>query len=265
MVTRSTASEVLGEVVAYRELLRELTARDLLLRYKQTAMGVGWALLAPLLNMIVFSVVFTRVAPLDTGFPYPVFAYCGLLPWTFFASALKFASISLTANQTLVTKVYFPRELLPLSAVLASLVDLAAGGVVLVVLLAWYRVPVGPAALLLPAVIAVEVAFTAGAALLFALASLFYRDVKYLVDLLLGVWMLATSVVYPVERVGGKLAALLRLNPMTPIIDAWRATLLRGEAPAAWPFLYATASALAVLAASAYVFHRAEPRFAERI
>src|SRR5262245_33136383 len=120
---------MLREQRDYRELLYQMTRRDLMLRYKQTVMGFGWALFMPLVNTVVFSIIFTRVAPLDVGMPYPLFAFCGLLTWNFSASAFRFSLTSLTTNTNLVTKVYFPREIFPLSAVLVSLVDFAAGAV----------------------------------------------------------------------------------------------------------------------------------------
>src|SRR5213080_5205379 len=123
--------EIVDEQIEFRELLIQMTARDLLLRYKQTAMGLGWALLSPTLNTIIFSVIFMRVAPVDTRVPYPLFAYCGLLAWNFTASALRFAVTSLTANTNMVTKVYFPREIFPFSAVAVSLVDFAVAATVL--------------------------------------------------------------------------------------------------------------------------------------
>src|SRR5678815_734437 len=126
------------EQFEFRELLVQLTARDLLLRYKQTAMGFGWALLTPMLNTIVFSIVFMRVAPIQTRVPYPLFAYCGLLTWNFTASSLRFAVTSLTANTNLVTKVYFPREIFPFSAVAVSLVDYAVAATALVAMMAYY-------------------------------------------------------------------------------------------------------------------------------
>jgi ABC-type polysaccharide/polyol phosphate export permease len=257
--------EMLQELVEYRELLYRMTARDLLLRYKQTAMGVCWAIFMPVLNMAIFSVIFTRVAPIDTGLPYPVYAYCGLLPWNFFASSLKFSATSLTGNPSLVSKVYFPREVFPFSAVLASLVDFAVGATVLAGLMAYYRIGIGSAILFLPVVLGVHVAFTAGVSLVLAMANLFYRDVKYIFEIVLAVWMFATSVVYPVERVGGRLGEVLKLNPMTPIIDAYRAVVLRGELPPVGPFAAATALALLCLAAGWIAFHRAEFKFAERV
>src|SRR5215471_13101344 len=174
--------EMIVEQLTFRELLYQMTRRDLLLRYKQTIMGFGWAIFMPLVNTAVFSIIFTRVAPIDTGMPYPLFAFCGLLVWNFSASSFRFAVTSLTSNPTLVTKVYFPREIFPLSAVLVSLVDFAVGGLVLVALIAYYRIPPTWALAALPVVVAVQVIFTAAVCLVLAMGNLFYRDVKYLFD-----------------------------------------------------------------------------------
>jgi homopolymeric O-antigen transport system permease protein len=257
--------EMWQEQIEHRELLYRMTARDLLLRYKQTVMGFGWAICMPVLNMAIFSVIFTRVAPIDTGVPYPIYVYCGLLPWNFLASSLKFSATSLTSNASLVSKVYFPREVFPFSAVLGSLVDFAVGATVLVGLMVYYRIGVGPAILFLPVILVVQVVFTAGVSLVLAMANLFYRDVKYLFEIVLTIWMFTTSVVYPVERVGGWLGQVLRLNPMTPIIDAYRAVVLRGELPAAGPFAAAAALSLLCLAVGWVAFHRAEFQFAENV
>lgn len=257
--------EMAREQIEYRELLMSIVRRDLLLRYKQTIMGFGWAIFMPVLNTAIFSIIFTRVAKLDTGMPYPVFAFAGLLPWNFFASSLRFSVTSLTGNVSLVTKVYFPRELFPLSAVLVSLVDFGVAFLVLVALMVYYHIGVTWTALLLPVVLVVQIAFTMGVALLLAMANLFYRDVKYLFEIVITVWMFATAVVYPVDRIGGRLGALLTLNPMTPIIDAYRAVLLRGTLPAPGPFGTAAAISFLTLAVAWVVFHRAEFRFAESI
>lgn len=256
---------MLTEQVVFRELLLQMTRRDLLLRYKQTVMGFGWAVFMPLLNTIIFSVVFIRVAPLDTGMPYPLYAYCGLVTWNFFASSLRFAVSSLTANSNLVTKVYFPREIFPFSTVVVSLVDFAVASVVLVLFMAYYRVGVAPTLLFLPVILIVHIAFTAGVALLLAMANLFYRDVKYLFEVVLMLWMFATSVLYPVTLAGGRLAEVLQLNPMTPIIEAYRSVLLRGEWPPAGPFALASGLAFLTLVVGWLVFHRAEFQFAENV
>jgi len=257
--------EMLKEQGQYRELLIQMVRRDLLLRYKQSVMGFGWAVFMPLVNTIIFSVVFMRVAPIDVGMPYPLFAFSGLLAWNLFASALRFSTISLTANTNLVTKVYFPREIFPFSSVIVAAVDSAVGAILLGVFMIYYGVHVTPAILFLPVVVLVQVAFTAGVALLLAMGNLFYRDVKYLFEVVITGWMFATSVLYPLSDVGGWAGALLRLNPMTPIVDAYRAVLLRGELPAAEPFAIITALSLTVLGAGWLIFHRAEFQFAENI
>ena len=252
------------EQVEYRELLATIARRDLMLRYKQTAMGIGWAVCMPLLNTVVFSVIFMRVAPVDTPVAYPLFAFCGLTAWNFSASALRFALNSLTANPSLVTKVYFPREIFPFSAVLVALADFAVASVMLAVLMAYYRVDLSWTILLVPVVVAVHVAFTAAVALFLSMANLFYRDVKYLFEIGLSVWMFATSVVYPLDRIGGWLGAALALNPMTPIIDAYRNVLLLGQWPPA-AFGGAAAVTVVALAATWWLFHHSEFEFAESL
>src|SRR5262245_36242049 len=163
--------EMLREQYDYRELLYQMTRRDLTLRYKQTVMGFGWAVFMPVINTILFSVVFMRVAPIDVGVPYPVFAYTGLLAWNFFASSLRFSVTSLTANTTLVTKVYFPREIFPFSAVIVSAVDFAVGSVLLVAMMVYYHVVPTAVVLFLPVVIVVQIIFTTAVALLLAMAN----------------------------------------------------------------------------------------------
>jgi lipopolysaccharide transport system permease protein len=262
----SDLREILQEQIDYRELLFTIVHRDLLLRYKQTIMGFGWAIFMPVLNTLIFTIIFTRVTRLDTGgIPYPVYAFAGLLPWNFFATSLRFSVSSLTGNSGLVTKVYFPRELFPFSAVLVSLIDFGVAATVLVALMGYYHIGVTWAALAAPIVLLVQLVFTLGMALLLSMANLFYRDVKYLFEIVITVWMFATSVVYPVELVGGRLGALLMLNPMTPIIDGYRAVLLRGTLPPPLPFAGATVLAVATLAVGWVLFHRAEFRFAESV
>jgi ABC-type polysaccharide/polyol phosphate export permease len=257
--------EMLSEQHQYRELLLQLTARDLILRYKQTTMGFGWAIFMPLLNTVVFSIIFTRVARLQTDLPYPVFAYCGLIVWNFFASSLRFSVSCLTSNPNLVTKVYFPREIFPFSAILVSLVDFAVAALLLVAMMVYYHLGPSPSLLFLPVVLAVEVCFTAGVALILAMTNLFYRDVKYIFDVVINLWMFATAVVYPVSVVHGKLSAALRLNPMTVIVEAFRDVILRGQLPGAWPFVWASMIALLLLLGGWLLFHRAEFEFAENL
>jgi lipopolysaccharide transport system permease protein len=257
--------EILTEQVAYRELLFEITRRDLLIRYKQTVMGFGWAVFMPLVNTAVFSVIFMKVAKVETPLPYPLFAYCGLLAWNFSASTFRTSVGSLTSNAGLVTKVYFPREILPFSAMLVALVDLGVGSSVLVGLMIWYRVPPSPYIVLLPVVVLVHVMFTAAVSLLVAMANLFYRDVKYLFEVVITLGMFATSVLIPVRDMPGHLGMILRLNPMTAIIDAYRDVLFGPGQPPVAAFAGAAALSLVALTAIWISFHRAEFEFAERI
>ena len=257
--------EMLREQYDYRELLYQMTRRDLLLRYKQTVMGFGWAVFMPVINTILFSVVFMRVARIDVGVPYPVFAYTGLLAWNFFASALRFSVNSLTANINLVAKVYFPREIFPFSAVIVSAVDFAVGSVLLTAMMAYYRVAPTSAILFLPVVILVQIILTGAIALLLAMANLFYRDVKYLFEVVITVWMFATSVVYPVDRITGWAGVALRVNPMTPIIDAYRSVLLHGQLPPMTPLAVDAFASVVLLASIWLLFHRSEFQFAEYI
>ena len=255
---------MIAEQLEFRELLYQMTARDLLLRYKQTIMGFGWALATPVLNTIIFSLIFTRVAPVSTRVPYPLFAYCGLLAWNLTASALRFSVTSLTANTNLVTKVYFPREIFPLSAVFVSLVDFGVAATVLVAMMAYYHVPATAALVFVPIVVLAQSAFTAALALFLSMANLFYRDVKYLFEIVLTVWMFASAVVYPIDDVGGWFGTLVRVNPMTAIVEAYRSAILYGQPPSAafgW-----IAAATAVLLPTAWLFfHRSEFQFAEHI
>lgn len=256
---------MVAEQAEYRELLYQITLRDLKLRYKQTIMGFGWAVFMPLLNTALFSVIFTRVAPIDTGVPYPVWVYCGLAVWNFFSSAVKFATNSLSGNISLVTKVYFPREVLPVSAVLVSAVDFLVSTTVLAALMAWYGIKPGTAMLFVPLLLVIQLMITIGVSLVLSMANVFYRDVKYLVEALMMVWMFATSVVYPVDRVGGRLGTVLALNPMTPLVDAFRSTVLYNRVPDPSGLLYASIVSVLVLGSAWFVFHRSEFKFAESV
>lgn len=262
---RADIREMVSEQVEYRELLYQMTMRDIRLRYKQTVMGFGWAIFMPLLNTAIFSVIFMRVAPIETGVPYPIFAYCGLLAWNFFAVSLRFSVNSLTSNSSLVTKVYFPREIFPLSSILVCFVDFAVGAIVLIGMMAYYHIHVTPAILFLPVVLFVLFIFTSAIALLLAMGNLFYRDIKYLFEVSITVWMFGTAVLYPAELVTGRVGTLMRLNPMTPIVEAFRTVILRGELPPPAPFLFATLLSVVLFMGGWLLFHRAEFQFAENI
>lgn len=256
---------MLAEQFEYRELLTQITLRDLLLRYKQSVMGFGWAILMPVVNTAIFTVIFTKVAsPIPTPVPYIIFAYCGFWAWNGFASAVAFASTALVSNSTLVSKVYFPREIFPIAAVAVCMVDFLVGAIPLVVLMAWYGVGLSWTAAWLPVIVVVHVGFTLAVSLFLSMANLFFRDVKYLLNIGLQVWMFATPVIYPLSSVRGRMGDVLQFNPMAAIVEAYRRVLLEGGAlPDSFPM--AAAVTLVLLTGSWLAFHRAEFRFAENI
>jgi lipopolysaccharide transport system permease protein len=263
--------EMLSELWRYRHLLYSLTWRDIRVRYAQSILGVAWAMFIPLAMMAVFTFIFTYFMPIHTaktgGLPYAIFAYSGLLPWSLFSSSTKVAANSLVANRNLVTKIYFPREVFPLSSVLAALVDFAIGAAVLAGLLVIFGTRVQATALLLPFILVVQVLFCAGVGFFLAMGNLFYRDVRMLYEVVVMLWMFGTNVIYPLETANPTVQTLMTLNPMTPIISAYRWALFgvtpAGFGPAA--FGYAAAVSIVVFAAGWAVFHRSEFVFAERI
>jgi ABC-type polysaccharide/polyol phosphate export permease len=257
--------EMVREQKDYGELLYSLVLRDIRVRYKQTIMGFGWAVFMPVINTIVFSVIFTRVAPIETPVPYPVYAYLGLSAWNLFASSLRFSVSSLTGNPSLVTKVYFPREIFTFSSIAVCVVDFALASVLLVALMAWYGVAPSASIVMLPVVLAVHLTFTAAVGLALAMANLFYRDVKYLMELVITVWMFLSSVLYPVALMGGTLASIVRFNPMTPIIDGYRTAIFGLPMQDPTAFVVTATVAPILLIWSWLVFHRAEFTFAENL
>jgi lipopolysaccharide transport system permease protein len=255
----------LREVWEQRELLAFLTWRDVRVRYKQTALGAAWAVLQPALTMLVFSVFFGRLAGVPSdGVPYPVFAYCGLLPWQLFAFALNGAAQSLTANERLVTKVYFPRLVLPLSAVLAGLVDFVVAFALLVPLMLFYGVRPGPAIVLLPACIALAVATAIAVGLGLCALNVRFRDVRYALPFLTQFWMFATPIAYPGSLVPERWRAWLGLNPMAGVVEGFRYALLGTPAPGPLVWVSAGVVLLALLASLLY-FLRVERAFADII
>ncbi len=263
------------ELWRFRHVLASLTARELRIRYKQSFLGVGWAICVPMSMMLVFTFVFTRAVKLEQGMqldmPYALFAYAGLLPWTFFASGLNGCVNSLVANRNLVTKVYFPREVLPLSAIGSSFVDFCVATSVLVVLIFYFHVfgdwtfKPSAAILFLPVIVGVQTIMMGGLGMLLAMGNLFYRDVRQIFSVVIQLWMFATNVVYPLRTDDGWVGRLVSINPMTPIIDAYRSCLFDGRLPVGSPFLFATVFAVVVLVVGWTCFHRAGFLFAERI
>jgi len=257
------------ELWQYRELLYFLVWRDVKVRYKQTALGALWALLQPLLMMVVFTIFFRRMAGVDSGgMPYSVFSYLGLLPWTFFATAISNAGNSVVGSERLITKIYFPRLAVPFASVGASVVDFLIACSLLVVLMTWHHVAPGPAVALAPLIFATIMMMALGIGTLLAALNVSYRDFRYVIPFLVQVWMFATPSVYMNVTSGkgshGPLPLVLALNPMTGLITAFRAACSGRQVP--WgEFGISAATAAAVFLAGCLYFRRTERNFADII
>ncbi len=238
------------ELWQYRELLYFFSWRDIKVRYKQTIIGVGWALFQPFITMVVFSIFFGTLIKVPTGgIPYPIFVYVGLLIWQFFSSALSETSNSLITNQSIVTKVYFPRLILPISAVLTRFIDFFVSSFILAGMMVYYHfIPNIIGIFVLPLLIFISFLAATGGGLLLAAINVKYRDVRYVLPFIIQMLMLVTPVIYPTS-IAGKYAWILALNPMTGVIDAAHATIF-GNAPIDWSMLlfsFITSSILFVI------------------
>ena len=216
----------------YRDLLITLSVHRLKVRYKQSVLGPSWAVLQPTLLMLIYTVIFSRIIRIPTdGAPYAVFAYSALLPWTFFSTAISSATNSLVSHFSLVTKVYFPREILPLTYVIAALVDFLVASVLLGVLMAYYDMSLSRYALFAIPTVVVLALFAIAVSLLLCAIQVRYRDIGMALPLLLQVWMFATPVVYPLTLVPQRWQALYSLNPMVGIVESFRRVILQGVPP----------------------------------
>ncbi len=253
------------ELWHYRELAGFLALRDLKARYKQAAFGVAWAVFQPLAGVVVFTIVFRRIADVPSdGLPYPLFAFIGLSVWTYLSTTVTKTTQSLVGNAALVTKVYFPRLVVPLAALLPGLVDLALSFVVLAVLLLVYGVAPTWAILSLPLWLAALVATALGFGVWFAAVNVLYRDVNHAVGLFVQLWLFLSPVAYPSSTVTGPARLIYAVNPMSGIIDGFRWALAGGPAPGRTLLLSLATTAVMALGGVAY-FQRIERRFADVI
>jgi lipopolysaccharide transport system permease protein len=253
-------------IYEYRELLYFLAWRDVKVRYKQAAIGVGWVVLQPLMTMVVFTVIFGRFAKLPSdGLPYPIFTFTALLPWNYFAQAIAQSSTSVVRNSGLVTKVYFPRLIMPIASTIAPLIDFAVGFVVLLGMMAWYGVTPGWGLLALPLYLLLVLLTSLATCLFLSPLNVRYRDVEHAIPFLMQVWMYASPVVYSVRIVPEKWRALYSLNPMVGVIEGFRWALLGNGSP---DFVVMAVSAVMVtvlLVAGLVFFRRMERTFADVI
>ena len=256
----------LAEFWKFRELLFFLTWRDIKVRYKQTALGATWAILQPVLTMILFSVIFGGLAKLPSeGVPYPIFTFTALLPWQLFAFALSQSSNSLVGSQNLISKVYFPRLVVPFSSVLAGVVDFGIAFVVLVGLMVYYGIALTPAVLLLPVFLILTLASALAVGLWLSALNVQYRDIRYVVPFLTQFWMYATPIAYSSSIIPEKWRWLYSLNPMTGVVEGFRWAIL-GKSSLDLVSLGISACAVAVLLVGGlYYFKRMETSFADII
>jgi lipopolysaccharide transport system permease protein len=255
----------LSEVWSHRELLFFLTWKDIKVKYKQTGLGISWAILQPLLGMLLFTLLFGRVAKLPSeGLPYPVFYYSSLLSWTYFSTAVILASNSVVSNTVLITKVYFPRILLPAASVAGAVLDLVIASVVLFALLFYYGMPVTPGLLFLPLVLLLLIVFTFSISQFLAALMVNYRDVKHALPFVVQLWFFASPVVYPLSMVPADFRWIVSLNPMVGIIETTRALI--ADRPIPWEAVgISSGVAAAMLLIGLWYFQRTERRFADVI
>jgi lipopolysaccharide transport system permease protein len=253
-----------GELWDFRELVYFFVWRDIKIRYKQTAIGAAWAVLQPLLTMLIFSLFFGRLAHIPSeGLPYPIFYYSALLPWMYFAAALQNATNTIVENQRVITKVYFPRLALPLASVLSGLVDFAVSFAMFVVLMIYYGIRPTPAILWFPAFILLAILTALGVGLWLSALNALYRDVRYVLPFLVQFWLFASPVAYPASLVPQKWRWLYGLNPMAGVIEGVRWSLTGHTSPPGRLIFVSTAAVLILLASGLAYFQKVETTVAD--
>jgi lipopolysaccharide transport system permease protein len=257
----------LREIWRYRELLFFFIWRDIKVRYKQTLLGASWAILQPVFTMIVFSIFFGRLAKIPSdGIPYPIFSYAGLLPWTFFAAGLANGANSLVRDANLVKRVYFPRLITPISAVVGGLPDFLLAFLVLIAMMIYYGLfPTLASVIWLPISLLLALTTALGVGLWLAALNALYRDIRYIVPFLTQFWMYATPVVYPSSLLEEPWRTLYGLNPMVSVVEGFRWALLGQSEPRLSMFALSLITSLILLVSGAYFFRRMEPQFADTL
>ena len=256
----------LTELITYRQLLGKWVVRDVKIRYKQSLLGIFWAILQPLAITLIFSLIFSRIVRVPTdGAPYPLFYFAAIMPWVFFSSSIGFAAPSLVNNLSLVTKVYFPREIIPISSIMASFVDFCFAGLVYAGMMVLYRAPVNASFLLLPVLVTLQILLSLGVGLILAALNVSYRDVRFVVPVALQLWLYLTPVIYPVSMIPERFRGLYLLNPMAGVIDAYRQILVWGQMPAPASLLPALVISMATIIGAYAYFKWSEAEFADVI
>ncbi|HVX29272.1 MAG TPA: ABC transporter permease [Nitrolancea sp.] len=256
----------LRELWRFRELLYFLTWRDVKVRYKQTAIGAFWAVLQPFLTMVIFTILFGRLAKISSdNIPYPVFSYSGLLPWTFFANAIGLAGLSLVTNANMIAKIYFPRLLMPAAAVLGATLDFCLAFVILIAMMFYYGITPGIATLALPLFLALAIFTALGISLWLSALNVKYRDIRYVIPFLTQVWMFLTPVLYPSSMIPEKWRLIYGLNPMSGVVEGFRWSLLGTEKAPGAMILVSAAVVVLLFVGGLFYFRRMEREFADVI
>lgn len=256
----------LRTLCGYRDLLWLWTAREVKVRYKQSLLGIAWAILQPLALAMVFTLVFSRLVRVDTdGVPYAIFSYAALVPWTLFTTSISSGVPSLVNNLSLVSKIYFPREILPLGSVGAAILDFGIASLIFVGMMAAYRIPPTTQLLWVIPLLLVQLVLAVGVTLLGSALIVFFRDLRFVVPLVTQIWMYATPIIYPVELIPQHLQRYYFLNPMAGIIDGYRRAIISGVAPRFPALLAAGVISLCMLIIGYVLFKRLEPLFADLI
>ncbi len=254
----------LQELWAYRELLYFLIWRDVMVRYKQTALGAAWAIIQPIFTMLVFSLFFGRLGKIPSdGIPYPIFAYVALVPWTFFAQGLSQASNSLVGSANLIKKVYFPRLSVPIAAVISGLVDFALAFIVLLGMMLYYGILPGIKVLWLPALLLLTVITSLGVSLWLSALNVHFRDVRHVIPFLTQLWLFATPIAYPSSLLSEPWRTLYSINPMVGVVEGFRWALLGAQTAPGPMVLVSFLAALAILVSGLFYFRRLEKTFAD--
>jgi len=256
----------IAEVWEYRELLFMFVWRDITVRYKQSLIGIGWAVIQPVMTMVIFSIIFGYLAKLPSdGIPYPVYTFCALLPWNYFARSLTDSSDSLVSSSNLITKVYFPRLILPLSKVLAGFVDFAIAFVILFVLMVWYQITPSYGIFLLPVFILIAMLTAFGIGLWLTALNVKYRDIRFVVPFMTQLWMYTSPVAYSTSLIPEKWQWLYGLNPMVGVIEGFRWALLSKHAPDTLMMTVSSGIVLIILVGGIYYFRKTEQTFSDII
>jgi lipopolysaccharide transport system permease protein len=264
--TSGWAALNLRDMWLYRELVFFMTWRDLKVRYKQTLLGVGWAILQPFLTMVVFSIFFGNLAKVPSdGVPYPIFSYTALIPWTLFSKALQDASRSLVANSHMITKIYFPRMILPISSVLAGVADFLIAFIVLLGMMFYYKIAPTANVWALPLFLLLALITAVGVGLWLSALNVLYRDINYILPFLTQFWMYLTPIAYPSSMVPEQWQAVYALNPMTGVVEGFRWALLGTGQPPGVMTLVSAGVAVVLLVSGMFYFKRMERLFADRV